>query len=159
MDFFSFTSYDLLDVARPNLRDFFINAFQDLCETDILDNVLDKMNDDTDLDDLHAIPMVVIKRLLELCASLPQQKHKVDVCNLLFHFMLYYPGVFDWVYARPRFMDTVIDKLVELAGKHRRGVMTKGERPFLKDETRDMANALRAKGHVGRAEKLEVLLE
>lgn len=159
MEFFSSTSYDLLEVERPKLCDFFINAFQDSCESDILDDLLEIMDQVTEDESLHITIIAVVKRLLQLCTVVNREKHhRVDVCTMIFQFLVYYPGVFDWVCDHPRFLETTVEKLKELACERREGIMVKGGRPFLEDETRDMAMRLLEKGELEKAATLEALL-
>lgn len=158
MEFFTTTSFRLLDAKRPKPRDFFINAYEDSCTTDILDSLLERMDEETDDESLHDTMVVVVRRLLELCEASRGTCRKSDVCTMIFQFIVYYPGAFDWTCDNPRFLDQIINKLKEFAPEREEGRVVKGGRPFLEDETRDMAILLTQRGELEKAAILEGLI-
>ena len=145
-------------IERPKPRDFFVNAVQDSCTTNVLDEFLDTIDEATEHQSLHPTIIPVVRRLLHLCKETPGKERKADVSTVIFQFILQYPGVFDWTVLHSGFLQAVANKLIDFAVERNNGVVVKGGRPFLEDETRDMANRLRNLGDVEKAAVLEALL-
>lgn len=128
-------------------RDFLINSFQDVGQTDVFGEVIETFDKEVfDLDNPTSVFSKVFKLLIPLAFGKPLP-YKQDIVCLTFGFLLYYPGAFEWALLNEDFLQATVEKLVELRDKAiEKTLVGKDGTIILMEEAKEIARRLEEAG-------------